>query len=46
MAKVTILKQGAIGLIQEQPDGTLKQIGISPEQNQLLQKFFKHLSSG
>lgn len=45
MAKVTILKTGAIGLIQQQPDGTLKQVGISPEQNQLLQEFLKHLSS-
>lgn len=45
MAKVTILKTGAIGLIQQQPDGTLKQVGISPEQNQLLQEFLKALSS-
>ena len=44
MAKLTELKVGAIGLIQQQEDGRISQIGLTPEQSKLLQIFLASLS--
>lgn len=44
MAILTELEVGKIGLVQEQEDGTIKQIGLTPEQSNLLQIFLAGLS--
>ena len=44
MAKFTELEVGAIGLIQQQENGRIIQIGLTVEQSKLLQIFLSKLS--
>lgn len=44
MAILENLEKGSIGLIQEQQDGSIVQIGLSPEQSRLLQVFLSTIS--
>jgi hypothetical protein len=44
MKKIQELEKGKIGLIQEQPDGTIIQLGLNEEQTLLLQYFLAILS--
>jgi len=44
MVTLTQLKTGSIGLIQEQENGDICQIGLSPEQSEMLQGFLAIMS--
>jgi hypothetical protein len=44
MDNIKGLKVGAIGLIQETDDGRIRQIGLTPEQSEMLQIFLATIS--
>ena len=45
MTKIQNAKVGQLGLIQQSEDGTITQIGLTPEQSQLLQVLVGSFSS-